>query len=88
MILLPAADGGTILWHAEPQAVAGALAHAARRAAWLSRPVGAVPELEGIGTRRAHEITEEYLAVRPDGGRLDPCACAELLDCYAFPQIP
>ncbi|WKX13968.1 bifunctional GNAT family N-acetyltransferase/acetate--CoA ligase family protein [Streptomyces sp. NL15-2K] len=88
VILLPASDGGTIPSYAEPQAVARALAHAARRAAWLSRPVGTVPELEGIGTRRAHEIAEEYLAVLPDGGWLDPRACAELLDCYGIPQIP
>ncbi|UOB08108.1 GNAT family N-acetyltransferase [Streptomyces sp. HP-A2021] len=86
--LLPAAAGGTIPSYAEPQAVARALAHAARRAAWLSRPVGTVPELEDIGTGRAHEIAEEYLAVWPDGGWLDPRACAELLDCCGIPQIP
>ncbi|MFF7160191.1 GNAT family N-acetyltransferase [Streptomyces sp. NPDC008086] len=86
--LLPAADGGTIPSYAEPQSAARALAHAARRAAWLGRPVGTVPELDGVDTERAHEIVEAYLAVQPEGGWLDPRTCAELLDCYGIPQIP
>ncbi|MGW7793898.1 GNAT family N-acetyltransferase, partial [Streptomyces tricolor] len=36
--LLPAAESGTIPSYADPQAAARALAHAARRAAWLARP--------------------------------------------------
>ncbi|MGC0328000.1 acyl-CoA synthetase (NDP forming)/L-amino acid N-acyltransferase YncA [Streptomyces sp. SAI-170] len=86
--LLPTGDGGTIPSYAEPQAVARALAHAARRAAWLGRPVGTVPELDGIDTEHAHEIAETYLAAQPDGGWLDPRTCAELLNCYGIPQIP
>ncbi|MFI2206513.1 GNAT family N-acetyltransferase [Streptomyces sp. NPDC020192] len=86
--LLPAADGGTIPSYAEPQAAARALAHAARRAAWLARPVGTVPELDGIDTTRAQEITDTFLAAHPDGGWLDPRACSDLLACYGIPQIP
>ncbi len=86
--LLPAADGGTLPSYAEPQAAARALAHAARRAAWLARPVGTVPRLDGIDTERAHEIAEAHLAAAPGGGWLDPRACAALLDCYGIPQIP
>ncbi|MGW2745534.1 bifunctional acetate--CoA ligase family protein/GNAT family N-acetyltransferase [Streptomyces sp. NPDC001450] len=86
--LLPAADGGTIPSYAEPQAAARALAHAARRAAWLARPVGTVPDLDGIDTTRAQEITETFLAAHPDGGWLDPRMCADLLACYGIPQIP
>ncbi|MGW7821591.1 bifunctional acetate--CoA ligase family protein/GNAT family N-acetyltransferase [Streptomyces puniciscabiei] len=86
--LLPAADGGTIPSYAEPQAAARALVHAARRAAWLARPLGTVPELEDIDTTRAQEITETFLAAHPDGGWLDPRACADLLACYDIPQIP
>ncbi|MEV6291427.1 GNAT family N-acetyltransferase [Streptomyces sp. NPDC051896] len=86
--LLPAADAGTIPSYAEPQAAARALAHAARRAAWLARPVGTVPELDGIDTAHAHEITDTFLATHPDGGWLDPRTCADLLTCYGIPQIP
>ncbi|WP_405876488.1 GNAT family N-acetyltransferase [Streptomyces sp. NBC_00005] len=85
--LLPA-DGGTVPSYAEPQAAARALAHAARRAAWLARPAGTVPDLEGVETARAHAVVETYLDAHPDGGWLDPRACAELLDCYGIPQSP
>ncbi|MFE1293976.1 GNAT family N-acetyltransferase [Streptomyces sp. NPDC058731] len=86
--LLPAADGGTIPSYAEPQAAARALAHAARRAAWLARPVGTVPELDGIEATRAQQITDTFLATHPDGGWLDPRTCADLLACYGIPQLP
>ncbi|MFF7474641.1 GNAT family N-acetyltransferase [Streptomyces sp. NPDC008092] len=86
--LLPAADDGTVPAYAEPQAAARALAHAADRAAWLARPAGTVPELDGIDTDRAHAIADTYLAAHPDGGWLDPRACADLLACYGIPQIP
>ncbi|MFE8946921.1 GNAT family N-acetyltransferase [Streptomyces sp. NPDC007856] len=85
--LLPAADAGTIPSYAEPQAAARALAHAARRAAWLARPVGTVPELDGIDTAHAQEITDTFLAAHPDGGWLDPRTCADLLTCYGIPQL-
>lgn len=86
--LLPVTGGGTVPSYAEPQAVARALAHAARRAAWLARPAGTVPDLEGIETRRAHDIVRTFLSGRPEGGWLDPRACADLLSCYDIPQIP
>ncbi|MFF4568234.1 GNAT family N-acetyltransferase [Streptomyces sp. NPDC001410] len=86
--LLPAAEGGTIPSYAEPQAAARALAHAARRAAWLARPAGTVPDLEGVDTTRARELTETFLAAHEDGGWLDPHTCADLLACYDIPQLP
>ncbi|MFI8237159.1 GNAT family N-acetyltransferase [Streptomyces sp. NPDC085866] len=86
--LLPAAEGGTIPSYAEAQAAARALAHAARRAAWLARPAGMVPDLDGIDTTRARELTETFLAAHEDGGWLDPRTCADLLACYGIPQLP
>ncbi|MFF3518263.1 GNAT family N-acetyltransferase [Streptomyces sp. NPDC002573] len=86
--LLPAAHGGTIPSFADPQVAARALAHAARRAAWLAQPVGTVPDLDGVDTRRAHEITDAYLTLQTDGGWLEPRTCAALLDCYGIPQLP
>ncbi|MFS8204726.1 GNAT family N-acetyltransferase [Streptomyces sp. CWNU-52B] len=85
--LLPATDGGTVPSYAEPQAAARALAHAAHRAAWLSRPAGTVPELDAVDTQRAHEVADAYLTAHPEGGWLDPRTCAELLACYAVPQL-
>ncbi|MDN3027821.1 GNAT family N-acetyltransferase [Streptomyces sp. S.PB5] len=85
--LLPADGGGTVPSYAEPQAAARALAHAARRAAWLARPAGTVPDLDGVETDRAHAVVEAYLDAHPDGGWLTPRECAELLDCYGIPQI-
>jgi acyl-CoA synthetase (NDP forming)/L-amino acid N-acyltransferase YncA len=86
--LLPTAQDGTIPSYAEPQAAARALAHAAHRAAWLARPAGTVPDLDGVETDRARTLVETYLDAHPDGGRLDPRTCADLLACYNIPQIP
>ncbi|WP_405876948.1 bifunctional GNAT family N-acetyltransferase/acetate--CoA ligase family protein [Streptomyces sp. NBC_01136] len=85
--LLPAREGGTVPSYAEPGAAARALAHAARRAAWLNRPAGTVPELAEVDTARAHAVAETYLAAHPDGGWLDPRTCADLLACYGIPQL-
>ncbi|MEU3250542.1 GNAT family N-acetyltransferase [Streptomyces sp. NPDC006997] len=84
--LLPAADG-TVPSYAEPRAVARALAHAARRAAWLARPADAPADLDDIDGARAHEVVEEFLAAHPEGGWLDPRTCAGLLSCYGIPQL-
>ncbi|PWG15331.1 GNAT family N-acetyltransferase [Streptomyces sp. V2] len=86
--LLPADGGGTVPSYAEPQAAARALAHAAGRAAWLARPAGAVPDLDGVDTRRARAVAGAWLTAHPEGGWLDPRTCAELLACYGVPQIP
>lgn len=86
--LLPVEGGGTVPAYAEPQAAARALAHAARRAAWLARPAGTVPDLDGIDTARAHAVVDAYLDAHPDGGWPEPRVCAELLDCYGIPQLP
>ncbi len=86
--LLPTEGGGTVPAYAEPQAAARALAHAAHRAAWLARPAGTVPDLDGIDTARAQAVVDTYLDAHPDGGWLDPRVCAALLDCYGIPQLP
>ncbi|MFE2092348.1 GNAT family N-acetyltransferase [Streptomyces sp. NPDC059460] len=86
--LLPATEDGTIPSYAEPQAAARALAHAAHRAAWLARPAGTVPDLDGVETERARTVVESYLDAHPDGGWLDPRTGADLLACYGIPQIP
>ncbi|CAM5660036.1 hypothetical protein SALBM217S_01042 [Streptomyces griseoloalbus] len=86
--LLPAAEGGSIPSYAEAQSAARALAHAAHRAAWLARPAGAIPHLDGVETERARTLVADHLAAHPDGAWLDPRTCAGLLTCYGIPQIP
>ncbi|MGW2639124.1 bifunctional acetate--CoA ligase family protein/GNAT family N-acetyltransferase [Streptomyces sp. NPDC001348] len=86
--LLAAAEGGAIPSYAEPQAAARALAHAARRATWLARPAGTLPDVDGTDTTRARQITEMFLRTHEDGGWLDPRTCADLLACYGIPQLP
>ncbi|MDX3458621.1 bifunctional GNAT family N-acetyltransferase/acetate--CoA ligase family protein [Streptomyces sp. ME02-8801-2C] len=85
--LLPS-DTGHVPAYADPQAAARALAHAAERSRWLARPPGTVPDLDGVDTRRAHEVVAGFLEGNPDGGWLDPRTCAELLGCYGIPQLP
>lgn len=86
--LLTAADDATIPSYAEPQSAARALAHAARYGRWRADPPGTIPPLSGIDRSGANAIVEEYLAEHPDGGWLDPCDCAALLDRYRIPQLP
>ncbi|MFF0745441.1 GNAT family N-acetyltransferase [Streptomyces sp. NPDC004111] len=86
--LLPCADGGAVPSFADARAAARALAHAARRAAWLARPPGTVPDLTEVDAPRAHAAAEAWLAAHPEGGWLEPTACAGLLDCYGIAQLP
>jgi acyl-CoA synthetase (NDP forming) len=50
--LPPAADDGAIPSYADPLAAARSLAHAVARAAWLARPAGVVPDLDGVETQK------------------------------------
>lgn len=86
--LLPTEGDGTVPAYAEPQAAARALAHAAHRAAWLARPVGTVPDPDGVDTERARALVDSYLDAHADGGWLEPRVCADLMDCYGIRQLP
>ncbi|MEV5983238.1 GNAT family N-acetyltransferase [Streptomyces sp. NPDC052114] len=86
--LLPCAGSGSVPSYADPQMAACALAHAVRRAEWLARPPGTVPDLANVDTSRARAVADAHLAAHPDGGWLGPRTCAELLGCYDIPQLP
>ncbi|MEO3755285.1 GNAT family N-acetyltransferase [Streptomyces sp. B6B3] len=86
--VLRATSGRDVPAYAEPQAAAQALAHAAARARWLSRPGGVLPELSGIDEPGARTVVDAYLDAHPDGGWLEPRECAELLARYGVPQVP
>ncbi|MFI8191505.1 GNAT family N-acetyltransferase [Streptomyces sp. NPDC085946] len=85
--LLPSGTG-RVPAYADPQAAARSLAHAAERTRWLARPPGAVPSLDDVDTARARAVVARFLGDRPEGGRLDPRTCAELLDCYGIARSP
>ncbi|GAA2246457.1 bifunctional GNAT family N-acetyltransferase/acetate--CoA ligase family protein [Streptomyces indiaensis] len=85
--LLPS-DNGRVPAYADAQAAARSLAHAVERARRLARPSGTVPVLEDVDTSRGRAVVDRFLRLHPDGGWLDPRACAELLGCYRIPQSP
>lgn len=90
--LLPAADGRRIPAYADSRSAAQALAHAVRRAQWLTRPRGKVLAPPATDPTAAERIATSFLDAQPDGGRsggwLGPAECAELLDCYGVPHLP
>jgi acetyl coenzyme A synthetase (ADP forming)-like protein len=72
---------------AYPESAAKALGHAAARAAWLRRPQGTVPQLDGIDRDAAHAIVAAALSGADDVW-LDPAATRELLVAYGIPLVP
>jgi acetyl coenzyme A synthetase (ADP forming)-like protein len=62
-----------------PESAARALGLAAQRAAWLRRPVGVVPDVEGIDAGYRLPDAE---------GWLDPQQTRELLEAYGIPVVP
>jgi acyl-CoA synthetase (NDP forming) len=65
-----------------PESAARALAHAARRSAWLARAPGRVPELPGFDGERARAIC------RRQSGWLLPDAWQELLAAAGIQSLP
>jgi acetate---CoA ligase (ADP-forming) len=72
---------------AYPESAARALGRAAERAAWLRRPAGVVPELEGIDERAAADVIREALNGSSDVW-LEPAQVRALLAAYGIPFVP
>jgi acetyl coenzyme A synthetase (ADP forming)-like protein len=72
---------------AYPESAAQALGHAAERAEWLRRPLGTIPELDGLDREAAHAVVERVLAQTEDAW-LDPATTRELLLAYGVPLVP
>ncbi|MDX6569700.1 MAG: hypothetical protein QOH15_2278 [Gaiellales bacterium] len=70
-----------------PEAAAGALGLAARRAEWLRQPVGVVPELEGIDRTAARAVAAEALEVHDDVW-LDARQSRVVLEAYGIRLAP
>ncbi len=80
---IPPALRGAAAPFTSPEAAVRALGRAAERADWLRRPLGSVPELEGID----RDAAGEALAGAEDGW-LDPERTRRLLEAYGIPLVP
>ena len=70
-----------------PESAASALGRAAERADWLRRPLGAIPEVEGIDRDAASQVIEKALA-DGDSRWLDPQETRNLLLAFGIPVVP
>jgi acetyl coenzyme A synthetase (ADP forming)-like protein len=71
-----------------PETAAQALARAAWYGEWRRRPLGTVPQLEGIDIRGPRRLIEEFLTTQPEGGWLDPVVAGEVLTAFGIPIAP
>ena len=71
---------------AYPESAARALGHAAARADWLRRPLGSVPEIDGVDRDSALAVVERAIGTT-DGRWLDPAETRELLLAYGIPLV-
>jgi acetate---CoA ligase (ADP-forming) len=72
---------------AYPESAARALGRAAERADWLRRPLGAIPELDGIDRDAARAVVERVLADADDAW-LAAADVRALLEAYGVPLVP
>jgi acyl-CoA synthetase (NDP forming)/RimJ/RimL family protein N-acetyltransferase len=68
-----------------PEDAAKALAHATRYHAWLARPAGRVPELDGVGHDEAAGLLAVALAGGPQARWLTRDEAGRLFACYGLP---
>jgi len=69
-----------------PESAAHALGHAAKRGQWLRRPLGTVPELEGIDFEAGAAVVNKAIA-RDDDGWLLADEIEALLGAYGIPFV-
>jgi acetyl coenzyme A synthetase (ADP forming)-like protein len=72
---------------AYPESAARALGRVADRADWLRRPLGTVPEIDGIDREAASEVVERTLEAAEDRW-LAPNDARKLLLAYGIPLVP
>jgi acyl-CoA synthetase (NDP forming) len=69
-----------------PESAAHAVGHAAKRGQWLRRPLGVVPELDGIDFAAGAAVVDRALA-RDDDGWLHADDIEQLLGAYGIPFV-
>jgi acetyl coenzyme A synthetase (ADP forming)-like protein len=80
-------EGSSVAAFTYPESAARALGRAAERADWLRRPLGTVPDLDGIDHDGASKVVEKALAT-PGGRWLEPEETRTLLLAYGVPLVP
>lgn len=70
-----------------PESAARALGRAAQRADWLRRPLGSVPDVNGIDHDAALAVVEDALDNDAEGVWLEPVATRALLLAYGIPLV-
>jgi acyl-CoA synthetase (NDP forming) len=80
-------SGSAAAAFAYPESAARALGRVAERAEWLRRPLGSVPDVEGIDRAAAASVVERALG-RAEDSWLDPAETRELLAAYGLPLVP
>ncbi|RLU89214.1 GNAT family N-acetyltransferase [Streptomyces griseocarneus] len=85
--LLPTEGGGAVPAYGDPQDAARALAYAAVHARWRARPQAEAAEPPDADAEGARAEVTSWLSRNPEGGWLDPVACAWFLGHYGIPQI-
>ena len=78
---------GSVPSFSTPERAVIALAKVARYAAWRRRPVGEVPELEGIDEQAGRDVVRSALASAPDGRALTDDELITLLAAYGIPLL-
>ena len=68
----------------DPDLAARALSHAAAYHAWLTRPQGQVPELDGLRPGDARAVVSSSLTASPEGGWLPPDEASRVLASYGI----
>ena len=81
------ADGAPAGSFSYPESAARALGLAARRAAWLRRPTGNMPELDKVDRTASTRLIVEALAAADDVW-LEPARTRALLSAYGLPLVP
>jgi acyl-CoA synthetase (NDP forming)/RimJ/RimL family protein N-acetyltransferase len=90
-LAVPGDDGaparGSVPSFSTPERAVIALARTAQYAAWRRRPVGEVPELEGIDEQAARDVVLSALASAPGGRALTDEELIALLAAYDIPLL-
>ena len=79
--------GSAVAAFAYPESAARALGRVADRAEWLRRPLGSIPDLDGIDRPAAAAVVEASLATADDRW-LEPGEARRLLLAYGLPLVP
>jgi len=79
--------GSAVAAFAYPESAARALGRVAGRAEWLRRPLGTIPDLDGIDRAAAAAVVERALALAEDSW-LEPADARELLAAFGVPLVP